>query len=117
MTEISKIRVFALKKPHPKIAANGDFVVDNAFKVKFTLFKGKEGMFVGLPGKLGEPDKDGKKPWYSDVMFVNDEIRNKLTELVVSEYNKHTGNKSQNKMDQGEAAGPTNQDTDDGIPF
>lgn len=112
MANISNIRVWPLKKPHAKIAANGDFIVDGGFKVKFTLFKSAKGMFVGLPGRYGDtPGEDGKKPWYADVSFVDDNVRNELTERVVAEYNKATGGET---MNQGEAPGPTNQSN---IPF
>ena len=112
MANITSIRVWPLKKEHPKIAANGDFIVDEGFKVRFTLFKTAKGMFVGLPGRYGDNSgENGKKPWYADVAFVDDAVRNELTERVIAEYNKATGGA---QMDQGEAPEPTNQSN---IPF
>lgn len=115
MSKFSDLKVWPLKKNHPTVKANGSFVYDGAFRVKFTLFSGKEGLYVGYPGETSEKlDKDGKKPFYPHVTCLKDEVRKELQEVVVKEYNKAMGVKV---MDQGRAPGPTNQTEDDGLPF
>ena len=103
---ISEIKVWPLKKDHPKIKANVQFVVDNTWKIKGTLMAGEKGLFVGLPGKYGEQvdPKTGKKPWWPDISCVNKEAQQQLNEEVVKAYNKITGNR------------PSNQDTQDSSP-
>lgn len=114
---ISDVQVYPLKKSHPKIKANGTLVVGSAFKIKFTLFNGPKGLFVGFPGEQGEKinEKTGKKEWYPYVSVIDDNTRKELQKAVVGAYNKKVGNDT--KLDQGTAAGPTNQTEDDDIPF
>jgi DNA-binding cell septation regulator SpoVG len=111
----SEIKVWPLKKDNPKVKANGSFVIDEAIKVKFTLFNGPKGLFVGLPGKSGL-DKEGKKVWYPDVSIISVEVQKQVNDAVLKEYNKRIGNTT---LSQGKAAGPVNQveDNDDGCPF
>jgi hypothetical protein len=116
MSVISNVRVWPLKTPNAKIAANGDFVVGDIIKIRFTLFKGKE-LFVSLPGKYGDTvdEKTGKKPWYSDVMVFDEDARLELTKLIIQEFNRVTGN---NDFSQGDAPGPDTQETpNNDIPF
>jgi DNA-binding cell septation regulator SpoVG len=67
---------------------NGDFIVDDAFRIRFSLMRGPQGMFVSLPGRYGEkPDPEtGKKVWYSEVFAVTDEIKNQLNAAVLNAY-------------------------------
>lgn len=115
---ISDVTVFLPKgNTSPKIKANGTFVIGGAYKVKYTLFSGPKGLFVGLPGQYGsKPNPEtGKKEWYPNVSCINDEASRELNKAVIAAYNKKTGNSS---MNQGEAEGPSNQaPDDDGVPF
>lgn len=113
-TDITDIQVWPLKKEHPSIKANGSFVVNEAFKVKYTLFKGPKGLFVGLPGRRGDKiDEETKKfPWYPDVTVIDEDVRKQMNTAILSAYNEKTGNTS---LNQGEAPGATNQG--DNIPF
>jgi len=110
MGSISEVKVWPLKntKPGMKVKANGMFVYDGAFKLKFTLFQGSKGLFVSFPGKYGEKidEKTGKKIFYPDIKCMDEDVRAQLNAAAISEYNKATGNDG---MNQGEAAGPTNQ--------
>lgn len=112
---VSEVKVWPLKNSENKVKANGSFVVNDALKVKFTLFTGPKGLFVGLPGKYGK-DKEGKKTWYPDVQLINEDAQKVINGAVISAYNKQTGNTS--SLSQGKAAGPTNQtEDDDELPF
>lgn len=121
MGSITDVKVWPLKntKPGMKIKANGMFIYDGAFKLKFSLFQGSQGMFVSFPGKYGEK-KDtttGKNIFYPDIKCMDDNVRTQLNAAAIAEYNKATGN---DNMDQGEAPGPTNQTSESDkkvIPF
>jgi DNA-binding cell septation regulator SpoVG len=106
--EISDVKVWPLKSNHPTVLANGVFVVEGSFKIKYTLINSKNGPYVGLPGNKG---KDGK--WYSDVDCLSNEVRKQMTGAVLKEYNKVTGK----SLDQGESNGPTDQTSGDNVPF
>lgn len=111
----SDIKVWPLKNKHPKVLANGMFTMSETFRIKFTLFKSSKGLFVGFPGKYADKidPETGKKQFYPDVKILDDNIRNQLTELIVTEYNRETGNTA---LNQGDAPGPTNQESNN-IPF
>jgi DNA-binding cell septation regulator SpoVG len=91
---ISDVQVYPLKKDHPKIKANGSFMINNAFRVQFTLYAGPKGLFVGFPGQEGQKvnEKTGKKEWFPFVSVKNEEVSKQLQQLVISEYNKRKGN-------------------------
>lgn len=109
---ISDIQVFPLKKDHPNIKANGSFVVNEAFKLKFTIFKGAKGLFVGFPGESGQKinEKTGKKEWYPFVSVIDKDTSINLNKQILAVYNSKTGN----SMHQGEAASASSQEE---IPF
>jgi len=111
---ITEVKVWPLKNAHPKIKANAAFVVNNAFKIKCTVFNGPKGLFVGLPGRYGDKvnPETNKKPWYSDVDCITEDARSEMTKAVIEEYNKVAGNAPSS---QGEAAGPSDQT--DGVPW
>lgn len=117
MSNISDVTVFLPKgNGSPKIKANGSFVIGGSYKVKYTLFSGPKGLFVGLPGQYGtkvDPET-GKKEWYPNVSCINDEAKRELDKAVIAAYNKKTGNTGAN---QGSAPEPSNQADDDGVPF
>lgn len=112
---VTDVKVWPLKKPNDKVKANGVFVVNDALKVKYTLFKGQKGLFVGLPGKYGD-NKEGKKEWYPDVQLINEDAQKVVNAAVLKEYNKVTGNTA--GLSQGKAAGPSSQvEDEDELPF
>jgi DNA-binding cell septation regulator SpoVG len=102
--EISDIKIWKAK--HDKVAANGQVVLGGKLRVKFTVFRGQKGLFVGFPGKYGDKvnPETGKKPFYPDVKVVDEEFGKELTSTLLKAYNDSVGG-----MSQGEAAGPTNQ--------
>lgn len=54
----------------------------------FKIVESQNGLFVSLPSSKG---KDGK--WYDDV-FMSRELKDKLTEMALENYNQQTGNTS-----------------------
>lgn len=114
-TEITNVQVFPLKREHKTIKANGSFTINDAFKIKFTIMSGSKGLFVGFPGKYGEKvdPETNKKPWYSDVICIKEEVKTELTATILKAYN----NKTSNNLNQGEAEGPNNQETHSNIPY
>lgn len=59
-----------------------DVVIDESILIKgLRIVNGKKGLFIGMPQELG---KDGK--WYSKVVCLNDDIKQKLTDVVMSAY-------------------------------
>lgn len=111
---ITDIRVWPVSD-HQKIIARGDFIVNGAFKINYTLFQSGNGPFVALPGRFGTKlDENRKKKWYSDVYCVDDEVRKQMNQMVLAAYREKTGIGT----DQGEAPGPTNQAIQgDNVPF
>lgn len=111
---IGQIRVWPTDK-HPKVAANGIVTLDEVMNVKFTVFKGPKGLFVGFPGKYGEKvdPKTGKKPWYSDVQVTDENFREELSKAILNAY----GGSTNNNLNQGEAPGPTDQTSENDPPF
>lgn len=110
MSNFTDIEVYPLKKEHPKVKANGSFIHGGVVKVRYTLMNGANGLFVSLPGRKGT-DADGNDKWYSDVYIIDDNSRTELQGAVIAKYNEVSGN----GLDQGEAAGPTDQSSN--IPF
>lgn len=115
MSLFSNVQVFPLKKSHPTIKANGTVVISDAVKVKFTLWNGPKGLFVGFPGEKGQKinEKTGKQEFYPYISVIDDSARKELQKAVIAAYNTKTGN----KMSQGEAAGPSSQVEEEEIPF
>ncbi|MDP8292463.1 MAG: septation protein SpoVG family protein [Candidatus Orphnella occulta] len=59
-----------------------DISVSGCFIVKgLRIVSGKDGLFVGMPRQLG---KDGK--WYNRVSLVDEVVKEKLSDLVLSAF-------------------------------
>jgi DNA-binding cell septation regulator SpoVG len=108
---ISSVKIWPLKKDHPKIKANCRIVIDEKFSISAAIRQGEKGLYVSLPGHYGE--RNGEREWFDDVACVSKEARKELTETVLKAYNEEIGNGPTN---QGEAPGPTAQ-TKQQIPF
>lgn len=64
-----------------------DIETEDGIGIKgFKIVEGQNGLFVSLPSSKG---KDGK--WYDNV-FMSKEMRDKLNEMALNEYNQQTGN-------------------------
>ena len=110
---ISSVRVWPLKKEHPKIKANCRIVMDEMVSISATVRQSEKGLWVALPGHMGE--KDGKEKWYDDVACISKEARQELTDKVISAYQAEVSGGPSN---QGEAGGPTNQTSEKKqVPF
>lgn len=106
---ISDIQIWPVNGSNT-LKARGRFTLGDAFRINVTVMNGKNGLFVGLPGRWGE-DKEGNKKWYSDVFCSDDDVRKSLQEKVLEAYNAKVGD---GPSSQGDGAGPDNQDN---IPF
>ena len=91
---ISDVKVWPVKRENSRVKANASFIVNNAFRVKCTVFNGEKGMFVGLPGKYSEKvdPETNKKKWYPDVDVIDDTVRKQMTDAVLKEYNNAINN-------------------------
>lgn len=112
MSTINDIKCWPLKTKHPKILANGVFVIDGSFKIKYTLINGNKGPFVGLPGNYGK-NKEGQEKWYSEVDCLSNETRVEMTGLILKEYNKVSGI----SLNQENHSGPSDQTSGENVPF
>jgi DNA-binding cell septation regulator SpoVG len=114
MPEISDIRVWPTRGDG-KIKANADFVYDGQIRIKCSVREGPKGNFVGFPGRYGDKvdPKTNKKKWYSDVYFIDNDLKSTIETQVMSEYQKALNSDG---MHQGEGAGPTNQESGQ-VPF
>ena len=112
---IKAIQVWPNKTNRPTIAGNGSFLYNEAFKIKFTLFKGPKGLFVGLPSTKSNKmdEKTGKPIYYPDVKCMDDELLTQINTECITKYNEVVGG----SLNQGEAPGPTNQASTGVIPF
>jgi len=65
-------------------------VVEGFYSGGWKLFEGSNGYFISSPSyKLKEPKEyNGKKQEYQDYNMLKRELRDKITELVVAEYEK-----------------------------
>lgn len=72
-------------KSDSKLKAFVDLLFENSLIVKgFQIVEGKDGLFVGYPS---EKNKEGK--FYKTVHVLDKEVRDKITEVVLEEYNKN----------------------------
>ena len=67
-----------------ELKAFADISIDDSIVIKaLRIVQGKDGLFVGMPKELG---KDGR--WYDRVAVLKEEIKNAITDIVLSTYNK-----------------------------
>lgn len=115
MSLISNVKIWPNKTNHKTIKARGSFTVSEAFSINFTLFAGKDGLFVGLPGRKSDKlDENGKAKYYHDVYCLSDDARKELQDKVVAAYKNET---SGDALSQGEAPGATDQSQSSSLPF
>jgi len=117
MSSISNIKIWPRKQGSGKALANCQFTYDDTFKMKCTLWQGQQGPFIGFPGNYGnKTDENGKKIFYPDISCLKEDVRSEINTAVIAEYNKETQSEG---MNQGEATGPTNQESSgkQQIPF
>ena len=70
-----------------KTVAFFDVETEEGFNIKgFTLVEGDNGLFVGAPREKGKDDK------YYDRVYVPKELKDKLTDMVVTMYNETKSN-------------------------
>ena len=111
---ITEVKIWPLKKEHPRIKANASFVLGEAFRIKCTIFKGDKGLWVGLPGRyVDDKENPGQKKWFNDVDCISKEARKQLNDAVLNKYNEEIGG---TPTPQGSAEGPSDQ-TKQNVPF
>ncbi len=70
-----------------KVKAFCDLSICESFLVRgFKVVEGKKGPFVGMPGRQGG---DGK--WYDTVRPLNEEVKERLNEIILSAYQDGNG--------------------------
>lgn len=107
MSKISEVRIWPQEGGKGGVLARGDFLYDDALRIKFTLREGESGRYVGMPGRYAEKKdpETGKAKWYSDVFIKDEKLRDELNEVVIAKFNQEAGGPSS----QGQASGPTDQ--------
>jgi DNA-binding cell septation regulator SpoVG len=81
MSSITDVKLYTTKG-NSAVKANGSFVYNGAFEIKFSLLQGPKGLFVGLPGE-SYVDKEGQKKWASKVKCVNDDITKEIQKAIL----------------------------------
>jgi len=77
-----KVARFNLFEGKGLTRAYADVILNDSFVVKgFRVIDGKNGIFVGMPGKL---DEDGK--WYDSAHPVTQETKDALTNSILATY-------------------------------
>jgi len=105
---ISEIKIRPINNPKGNTVAFGSFTLFDTVTINCKVNKGSNGLFVGLPSRLGK-DKEGKDRWWKEV-FIKEEAFKKVNEKVVEAYENATSGENQ-----GEPPGPTDQTA--GIPW
>lgn len=83
---ISDVRVFPVKGESKIVAIASVVYYEMALK-KIKVVSGKNGLFIGFPAVKGKNDS------YDDVYFpLNKELRIKISEAIIAEYNKVKNN-------------------------
>ncbi len=108
---IDNVKCWPLKKEHPTVKANASFQLGD-FVVKCRVMDSRKGLFVSLPSRSYE--RDGQTQYSDEVFALKDETRKELHQKVIGAYNKATGN---TQLNQGSAAGPTDQTAKNNVPF
>lgn len=107
----TNFKIWPAKDTKGAIRARGRVTVSDAVNINFSIMQGQNGLFVSLPSHKGK-DKDGKDKWYPDVFIEDKAVFQDLTTKAVAAYEA-----AGSSLNQGEAPGPTSQDTGDNIPF
>lgn len=107
----TKITVTPLRDQSKTMKAHGTVLIAGAVEVRFTIMKGKNGLFANLPARKGtKPGDDGRIPWYPEVKIPDDNTYHAFQKLALEEFNSVMGGQA--------AAGETNQAKyEDSIPF
>jgi DNA-binding cell septation regulator SpoVG len=84
-----KVENMTLRDWSPTLATFS-IITEEGIKIyRFKIVEGRNGLFISLPSVAG---KDGK---FFDIIWLKDEMKDKLTAKALDEF-KHIGGKSQN---------------------
>ena len=76
-----------------QILINGEFVIKNIF-----INKGKnDSLYVTMPNFKSNDTHEGK-PIYKEIVIMNNDLKKRIVEAVISEYKKDLGCKEQNRF-------------------
>ncbi len=79
--ELKVERIYRIEGDKP-LKGFADISIAGSFIIKgLRIVAGKNGLFVGMPQELG---KNGK--WYDRVDLINDTLKDKLAEMVISAF-------------------------------
>ncbi|MFH1868024.1 MAG: septation protein SpoVG family protein [Candidatus Omnitrophota bacterium] len=79
--ELKVERIYRLDTDKP-LKGFADISIAGSFVIRgLRIVAGKNGMFIGMPRELG---KDGK--WYNRVNLINEALKDKLADLVLTAY-------------------------------
>lgn len=111
MSLISNVKCYP--RDHKTVKASGSFTIAKAFDVKFTLIKGPDGLFVGLPSRTYEKDGETKRSY--EVYCSDEDVRREMTAAIISAYNEQ--NKSSEKAAPEKEKSGTASTTKRSVPF
>ena len=81
--EIKVERIYRFDDDESSLKGFADVSIAGSFMIKgIRIVSGKKGLFVGMPQEQG---KNGR--WYNRVDLLDDVLRQKLADLVLSSYN------------------------------
>lgn len=95
----SEVKVYPVET-NSNLIGRGSFVIGNAVKINFTLFKGSKGIFVMLPSEKdrnGKKDENGRDVYYPHAQFISALARQELNDLAIAKYNEVKEGKSTGK--------------------
>lgn len=83
---ISNVRIFPMNGSG-SMKAGGKTTIAGVLDVSFKIMDGKNGLWVGWPGRYSEKlGPDGSKRWFSDVFFLDDDVRTEVNAILLGEY-------------------------------
>ena len=95
--EITEIKMWPLRNPKPgtKLKANCRVTFNNCISINGKVWDSRNGLFFGADGKYGEKkDDNGKAIFYPSWLVKEKEDQQKISQAVVQEYEKVTGQAS-----------------------
>ena len=117
--QITDVKIYPISASK-KILANGNITFNGCLTAKVKIWNGSQGLWVGMEGQYAEvKNKETgtpEKKWF-DAWWVNKEFKQKLTDTVLGEYNKITGNAPASNNNSHSNYGHSSPTEDSNIPF
>ena len=97
--EITDIKVWPLKnaKEGTNLRANVSVTYNDSVSVNGKLWNSRNGLFFGADGRWGDKinPETNKKPFYAAWVCKDEEMKNKVQQLVIDKFNQEVGNQPQ----------------------